>query len=156
MIHPDKVQLLADECGNLKSAMTHLFFSMERTRGLVPRIREELSLEELERLESLASRFARLADMLIQRLMRLIDEVELAPPGTVLDRIHRAEKRGWVDDARSLIRIRELRNLIAHEYAAEKMMEIYEEIVVVSPDLTKVSQNALDYAERLVNSLRDS
>lgn len=87
MIHPDKVQLLADECGNLKSAMTHLFFSMERTRGLVPRIREELSLEELERLESLASRFARLADMLIQRLMRLIDEVELAPPGTVLDRM---------------------------------------------------------------------
>jgi uncharacterized protein YutE (UPF0331/DUF86 family) len=74
----------------------------------------------------------------------------------VLDRIHRAEKRGWVDDARSLIRIRELRNLIAHEYAADKMMEIYEEIVVVSPDLTKVSQNALDYAERLVNSLCDS
>jgi len=156
VIHPDKVQLLAEECGNLSSAVAHLVFSMERTRELVPRIREELSLEELERLESLASRFARLADMLSQRLMRLIDEVELAPPGSVLDRIHRAEKRGWVDDARSLIRIRELRNLIAHEYAADKMMEIYEEIVALAPGLVKISQNAVDYAERLVNSLRNS
>jgi hypothetical protein len=56
--------------------------------------------------------------MLIQRLMRLIDEVELAPPGSVLDRIHRAEKRGWVGNAGNLRRIRELRNLVANEYAA--------------------------------------
>ena len=155
MIHPDKIQLLADECGNLRLAVTHLDFSMERTRELVPRLREELSLEELERLESLASRFARLADMLIQRLMRLVDEFELAPLGSVLDRIHRAEKRGWVEDARSLIRIRELRNLIAHEYAADKMIDIYEEIVAHSPYLIKVSQNVVEYAERLVDNLRN-
>ena len=35
----------------------------------------------------------------MQRVMRLIDDLELTATGTLLDRIHRAEKRGWVDDA---------------------------------------------------------
>lgn len=60
MTHPDKILLLVEECGNLQSASTHLRFSMERTRELIQRVRDEISSEELERLESLASRFARL------------------------------------------------------------------------------------------------
>lgn len=87
MTHPDKIILLAEECENLQSASAHLRFSIERTRELIQRVREEVSPEELERLESLASRFARLTDMLIQRVMRLVDEIELAPSGSVLDRI---------------------------------------------------------------------
>jgi len=58
--HPDKILLLVEECENLQSASTHLRFSMERTRELIQRVRDEISSEELERLESLASRFARL------------------------------------------------------------------------------------------------
>jgi hypothetical protein len=49
---------------------------------------------------------------------------ELTGSSTVLDRIYRAEKRGWVV-ASELIKIRELRNLIAHEYATDKMAEIF-------------------------------
>ena len=79
---------------------------MERTQELIQRVRDEISSEELERLESLTSRFARLADMLIQRVMRLVDEIELTPSGSVLDRIYRAEKRGWVNRADVLVRIR--------------------------------------------------
>ena len=33
--------------------------------------------------------------------MRLIADLELTASGTLLDRIHRAEKRGWVDDSLS-------------------------------------------------------
>jgi len=51
--HPDKILLLVEECENLQSASTHLKFSMERTRELIQRIRDEISSEELERLESL-------------------------------------------------------------------------------------------------------
>ena len=154
MTHPDKLLLLAEECEKLRSASTHLQFSIERTRELIQRVMEAISPEELERLESLASRFARLADMLIQRVMRLVDEIELTPSGSVLDRIYRAEKRGWVTRADVLVRIRELRNLIAHEYAADKMAEIYEAVFMLSPELDKIAKQAADYSESLFNRLR--
>jgi uncharacterized protein YutE (UPF0331/DUF86 family) len=128
---PDKLLLLREELDNLDKAASHLAFSVDRTRALIAR--KEWTLEELERLESLSSRFARLSDLLTQRIMRLIDDLELTPEGTLLDRIHRAEKRGWVDDASKLIQIRELRNLIAHEYAADKMVEIYHAVAAFAP-----------------------
>lgn len=154
MTHPDKILLLVEECENLQSALTHLQFSVERTRELIQRVREEISPEELERLESLASRFARLADMLIQRVMRLVDDIELTPSGSVLDRIYRAEKRGWVVRADVLVRIRELRNLIAHEYAADKMAEIYEAVFILSPELAMIARQAADYSASLVERLQ--
>jgi hypothetical protein len=100
--------------------------------------------EQLERLESLTSRFARLADLLIQRIFRLTDELELAGGGTILDRIYRAEKRGWADAA-DMIRIRELRNLIAHEYGNEKMLEIYAAVAALSPLLLATVPKVIAY-----------
>lgn len=107
----DKVQWLRDEMVNLELAATHLRFSLDRSRELIDR--PVWSLEELERLESLTSRFARLADLLVQRVLRLIDDLELSPRDSVLDRIQRAEKRGLFEESGQLMRIRELRNLIA-------------------------------------------
>lgn len=105
--------------------------------------------EELERLESLTSRFARLADLLIQRIFRLIDEIELTGTGTLLDRIYRAEKRGWADAA-EMINIRELRNLVAHEYASDKMPEIYAVVAAMSPALLAVVPKVIAYANGII------
>ena len=131
----EKLELLQEELANLQSAAVHLGYSMERCRGLIGQ--EAIPPEDLERLESLTSRFARLADLLIQRIFRLIDEIELTGAGTLLDRIYRAEKRGWAK-ASEMIRIRELRNLIAHEYASDKMPEIYAVVAAMSPVLLAV------------------
>ena len=106
--------------------------------------------EELERLESLTSRFARLADLLIQRIFRLIDEIELTGTGTLLDRIYRAEKRGWVE-ASEMIKIRELRNLIAHEYANDKMPEIYAVVAAMSPALLANKAEVFTPSQNRVN-----
>lgn len=143
----DKWLLLKEQLQDLESAATHLRFSINRTEGLLNQ--QKWSPEELERLESLASRFARLSDVLVQRVMRLIDDLELTATGTLLDRIHRAEKRGWIDDAITLVRIRELRNLIAHEYAADKMAEIYAAIVSLAPELLAVVPKVVSYALEL-------
>ncbi|MDP2787642.1 MAG: hypothetical protein Q8O79_06160 [Pseudomonadota bacterium] len=154
-MNPDKIILLGEECGNLKSALVHLRFSIERTRPLLNRAWEGLTPEELERLESLASRFARVADMLIQRVMRLVDDLELISSGSLLDRIYRAEKRGWIAKSDVLVRIRELRNLIAHEYASDKMAEIYEAVFILSPELDKIATQAVGYSEALVKRLQE-
>jgi hypothetical protein len=51
-----------------------------------------------------------------------------------------------------MIRIRELKNLIAHEYATDKMMEIYGVVMALSPALLaivpKVQTDALALTQR--------
>jgi len=139
----EKIELLQEELTGLQLAAVHLEYSMKRCLNLIGQ--EELPPEQLERLESLTSRFARLADLLIQRIFRLIDEIELMGGGTILDRIYRAEKRGW-SDASEMIKIRELRNLIAHEYGNEKMPEIYAAVVTMSPALLAAVSKVIAYA----------
>lgn len=145
----EKVELLQEELAGLQHAADHLAHSMERCRDLIGR--EALQLDELERLESLTSRFARLADLLVQRIFRLADEIELTSAGSLLDRIYRAEKRGW-GNAADLIKIRELRNLIAHEYATEKLPEIHAAVAAMSQTLLatipKVVAHARDTIQR--------
>lgn len=153
-MNTDKIAVLEEECAHLEAALVHLRHSRDRTRDLTTRDWASLSMDELERLESLASRFARAADMLIQRLLRLLDELELATPGSLLDRLYRAEKRGLVADARVLIRIRELRNLIAHEYGAEKLAEIYAAVAHLAPELDTAATTAIGYARDWAARLR--
>ena len=138
----EKIALLQEELAGLQLAASHLEYSVGRCRDLIGQ--DDLPPEQLERLESLTSRFARLADLLIQRSFRLIDEIELEGGDTLLDRIYRAEKRGWAD-ASDLIKIRELRNLIAHEYASEKMGEIYAAVASLSPILLEVVPKVVAY-----------
>ena len=145
-MNPLKLQLLAQELSSLQLAAGHLALSQERCRHLIGV--KGLQPEDLERLESLTSRFARLADLLVQRIFRLIDDIELAGSGTVLDRIYRAEKRGW-GAAAELVKIRELRNLIAHEYANEQMADIYVAVAALTPSLLSVVPRVTAYAATL-------
>jgi len=69
-----KVELLQEELAGLQLAARHLEYSLDRCVNLVGQ--KEMPPEQLERLESLSSRFARLADLLVQRIFRLIDEIE--------------------------------------------------------------------------------
>ncbi len=144
----NKIQLLQEELQNLNQAAAHLEFSITRTKKIIQQ--KSWTPKELERLESLSSRFARLSDLLVQKIMRLIDELELISGGTLLDRIQRAEKRGWVDSASDLLQIRELRNLIAHEYAADKMAEIYQTVTKLTPILLGIVPKTQIYAKQLI------
>lgn len=148
-MNADKIAVLNEECAHLEAALAHLRYSRERTRGLISLDWTSITPEQLERLESLASRFARVADLLVQRVLRLLDELELATPGSLLDRLYRAEKRGLVADAAVLIRIRELRNLIAHEYGADKLAEIYAAVAHLSPELDLIATRTIRHAQDL-------
>ena len=57
-------------------------------------IKSEYSEEEFDALETLVSRFARTTDLIIHKVFRSIDRVELEDEGTLLDVVNRAEKRG--------------------------------------------------------------
>jgi len=113
-MNDDYLALLKEESANLESAAKALDYSRDKCVPLLEK--NSHSLNELEHIEALTSRFSRLCDILIQKIFRLIDEIELENEGTVRDRINRAEKRGVINSAQQFIEIRRLRNKISHEY----------------------------------------
>jgi hypothetical protein len=146
-LRADKLALLQEELVRLAQAAEHLRWSLARCQPLAAL--PHWDAEALERLESLASRFARLADLLTQRIMRLADALELESPGTLLDRVRRAEKRGWVQQDGQLVRARELRNLIAHEYEDQDLAALYQAVIVLAPVLLQAAQAAADWAAQV-------
>lgn len=112
-------ELLRDRLQELRRARDALQLSYRRVGG--PDLIDVLSGSEdgLIELEAFTARFARLIDLYLQQVLRAIDELEGQDPVPPIDRIQRAEKRGWVASAAELVAARDLRNRIAHEYDAE-------------------------------------
>lgn len=142
-----KIALLRTELPSIESAAQYLSFSLERCASF--KSWQPPTPEQLERLEAMSARFSRLSDLLIQRIFRLVDEIELVGASTMLDRIYRAEKRGC-GPAIELIKIRELRNTIAHEYALDALPEVYASLIASSQYLLQATQQSVRYANKLL------
>jgi len=108
-------------------------------------ISDKLTESEFDVLENLTSRFARLCDILFQKVFRAIDSTELESPGTIIDVLNRAAKRGIVANDHLARELRELRNTIAHEYTEEQLVELFKKIRKVSPDLLEIHENTKKY-----------
>lgn len=106
---------------------------------------DSLSESELESLEALVSRFGRLSDILIQKIYRSIDEIELERSGTVIDRLNAAEKRELIDSAEEFRRIRETRNDIEHEYVSTGLFDLYVRTLEYIPKLLEATAKLAPY-----------
>lgn len=146
----DLLLLLQKELELLRHAARVLGYSYEKCSRIG--IKDEYDDDELDKFESLTSRFARLGDILIQKIFRLIDELDLDAAGTVRDRINRAEKKGLIDSANVFIEIRMLRNDIAHEYVPEEIIELFKKVLKATPllvsSVAKVEHYCIRYLSR--------
>lgn len=108
---------------------------------------QSYSKADYDALEALSSRYGRFVDILINKLFRALDQFELMERGSIIDTIHRAEKRGLIDmdTAREL---KELRNRIVHEYDPD-------EIGKMALDIIDYAQVALDIYAQLQQYLMD-
>jgi hypothetical protein len=61
--------------------------------------------------------------------------------GSVIDLLNQSEKFGWIEDANNWRRIRELRNIAAHEYTVDDLQDLYKELIELSPYILKVKIN---------------
>lgn len=123
--------LLKKELNILDSAEKILKYSYNNCKKIG--IKKKYTLEEMDKFESLTSRFARLNDILIQKILRLIDTIDLENQGTVRDRINRAEKKELISKADDFFEIKILRNDIAHEYIPEAIKEIFKKVLKLTP-----------------------
>ncbi len=138
--------LLRQQLTLLDDAAKVLAISQQRCSQIG--IKENYNIDELEKFEALTSRFARLCDLIIQKMLRLIDEIDLETEGTVRDRIYRAEKKGLVESAEQFIDCRLLRNEIAHEYNQTKILQIFQEVLKMTPCLLESVESIKRYCQQ--------
>lgn len=118
-----------------KKAAEALRFSYNRADPMPLAHDEAVTPEQAERLEALAARFARLSDILVQKIFRAVDAIELVDEGTLLDRFARMEKRQIIESTETWRTIRELRNQIAHDYVLKDLHNLYSQVYQYAPIL---------------------
>ncbi len=105
--------------------------------------------DELDKIEALSARFARLTDILFKRAYRTLDAYLLEEGGTFIDVLNRADKRGLINSIDEMRIIKDVRNLIAHEYALSHFDKITADIFLFSPILVLLVKKFNTYCEKL-------
>ena len=129
-----RTEYLRQQLKLTRKAANALRVSYDNTIPILP-VSKDISADDLIQLDALTSRFARLADILIQKVFRAIDAIELVDEGTLIDRLNRAEKRKFIDSVAEWRNIREIRNQIAHEYVVEDLHSLFQDVSRYSPAL---------------------
>jgi len=114
MTETKKTELLKVNLNALDKSLKRLLESYSICKEIG--IKDEFSAQELREFESLTSRFARTIDLFINKSLRSLYKVELEDPGTVIDLLNNAEKRGIIESAEIWKTIKELRNSISRDY----------------------------------------
>ena len=104
-----------------------------------------ISFETEESLDSLSSKFSRLSDIYTQKVLKTIIFLLREDARNFLDRMNLSEKLSIIPSAKEMIAIRDLRNIIAHEYLSENLLEIYREIIRLSDNLLKAILQTENY-----------
>lgn len=108
---------------------------------------EKLTEQEFSFVDQMSYRFGKLQDtmgrLLRSLLIALEEEAQQLP---FIDVLNRAEKIGIIESAQEWITLRELRNILTHEYS-EKVEEIVEGI----NKLYEISQRLLEIYKRIIN-----
>ena len=119
----------------LKQALPSFERSLVKCRDLD--FSPPISFETEESLDALSSKFSRVSDIFTQKVLKTLIFVLREDAPTFLDRMNLCEKLGIIPSAEEIIAIRDLRNIIAHEYLSENLVEIYTEIIQLSDNLLK-------------------
>jgi uncharacterized protein YutE (UPF0331/DUF86 family) len=108
-------------------------------------IKDEYTEDEFDHFENLTSRYARTTDLLIGKVLRSIDRVELTNSGSIIDAANGAEKRGIVESVSELRGLKDLRNAIAHEYETEDIRSFFSLVFDSSSQLFEIADKTMRY-----------
>jgi hypothetical protein len=147
------LEVMKNELKELEKANHILQYSYKKC-SLIG-LRDDLTNDELESFEALTSRFARLSDLIIQKILRYFDALDLEDEGTIRDRINRAEKKGIIKSADDFVKIRLLRNEISHEYKSDTIYDIYKSVLTLTPPLLECVENIFIYSSKYYKEIKD-
>jgi uncharacterized protein YutE (UPF0331/DUF86 family) len=138
---------------NLKECIQDLTSSVEwlnksYSKCSVLSLSENLNEADYESLEALTARFGRTVDLLIHKVWRAIDSYELNDQGFIIDTINRAVKRNIIDTPELARELKELRNLIVHEYKNAKLNVIFLEVIKNTSSLIEICDKTISYTNK--------
>lgn len=136
-------ELLCENLRLLEKSILWLLKSYDKAKDI-----QYIDEENIEIFETLSNRFGRTVDILINKVLRSLDIYELEYTGTKLDVVIRAEKRGFVENYKTLIELKDLRNELVHEYIEEEIYEKFREIVQKTPLLVDISKKVIKYTSK--------
>jgi len=149
---PDQARRLLEQAlAELASARRHLDFSSRQVAAL-PAALEGATDQQLESAEAFTGRFARSVDLLVNKVLRGLDRMELHPEGSLLDVIHRAEKRGVVARGEELRQMKDVRNMIAHDYAGARAAEIFAWCREQKPVFDAICERVVTHARQILSA----
>jgi hypothetical protein len=140
------LSLLRSDLGSVRLAAASLEKSLSKCSTMAPSPRQ--SIEEEETFDALTSRFARTSDILTQKVLKTIGLLLREDAPTFIDRMNFCAKLGVIASADDMIAVRDLRNMIAHEYTTENLMELYSDTVRLSPELLAAVSSAIGFVEQ--------
>ena len=142
--------ILLQVVNDLSSAKKQLEHSLSLCNGIKNKL--NYTQEELDKLEALSSRFARLVDIFLKRSYRTLDVYLFEEGGTFLDVLNKAEKRGLLHSLDEIRIIKDIRNLIAHEYAQSHFAKIISDIFLFSPNLLLLVEKFEHYCQKILSN----
>lgn len=134
----DRTHLKKQIIKDLRKSLGHLRYSFTKAQRIDLTL-DEWTEEDLEVLESFSTRFARTSDIFVSRYLRfLVHDWDPAFRGSFMDFLNLSEKFGVVQSASKWFRIRELRNVAAHDYAADEFKVLYRELSTLTPEILAI------------------
>ena len=110
-----------------------------------------LSEQEISFIDQMSYRFGKLQDVTgsLLRVMLIIlgEDIENAP---FIDVLNRTEKLGIIDDAQEWIMLRELRNILTHEYSDndDEIAKGINKLFEISKRLCEIYEKIKEYARK--------
>lgn len=111
-------------------------------------IKDNYTVEEFGKFETLCSRYARGIDFLVRRVFRTLDAYEFENPGTLVDVVNNAHKRGLFESIEEIRIMKDIRNTLVHEYIEEELKNTFSEVLKYTQNLMDIIQKTLNYMDK--------
>lgn len=125
----DLQNLLSKQKQRLEKSLEYLLYSFQKVQSLTSNP-EEMDAESLETWEGFSARFSRTVEIFLTRYLKtriLIEDPGFR--GTLRDLLNQAEKMEIIEDAQGWLKLRELRNITAHDYNDSDLEEYFSDLL---------------------------
>ena len=129
------LELLKTEWELLDASIETLLHSVEKCTKIG--VKSVYTFEEQESFDSLTSKFGRSSDIFTQKVIRTTWLLLHEPFVPFIDMINICVKMGILHSTDELIRIRDTRNQITHEYIPEALRELVPEVIEMTQQLVE-------------------
>lgn len=146
-----KVEKALKECELHLKRMRYARHKLAPLMPLDEQAYRELSEESIEALDQYIFRYIKMQDAMGERLFRqlldLLEEPARSQP--FLDKLNRLEQLGAISHKEDWLKLRNLRNLLTHEYEDDpaSMSQVINQVYSVFPEVEAIYRQAKEFIE---------